>query len=537
MTVVGHDRLVEAMSWAAARALAAGAACSLKPVSTPLREALGCRLAAPLTALVPVPGVDVSAMDGYAVAGEGPWRVVGRVLAGGAPHEAALLGGETVEIATGAPVPAGAEAVLPWEHATVTHGTPQGEGATAVPRWVHGLIEVGKHIRRRGEDIAEGAVVLGAGAVVTPVVLGLAAGLGHDTLLVRPRPRVAVLVTGDEVVHEGLPEPGRVRDAIGPFLPGLVEWAGGHVTTTLRLPDGPHPLTEALTASPATPTTVSPATPATASPATPTTASPATPTTASPVTPVTASPVTPVAVSPVTPATVSPPTPVRARSVSPVTAPPATAVTGSPAGSSGAPGGGELGAGVPGGGGVSCGGVPAASEGGGVPSGGGVPAASEGGLGEVVAAADVVVVCGASSKGPADHLRAVLAHIGAEVLIDGVAVRPGHPQLLARLPDGRLLVGLPGNPFAALAAALTLLAPVLRELAGTAAAKETSALAGAVRAHPRDTRLVPVRRTGEGAVPVGHDRPGSLWGAALADALAVVPPGWAGEQVELIELP
>ncbi|TMR07992.1 molybdopterin molybdenumtransferase MoeA, partial [Nonomuraea turkmeniaca] len=69
------------------------------------------------------------------------------------------------------------------------------------------------------------------------------------------------------------------------------------------------------------------------------------------------------------------------------------------------------------------------------------------------------------------------------------------------------------------------------------AAGETSALAGVVRAHPHDTRLVPVRRSGRGAVPVGHDRPGSLWGAALAEALAVVPPEWAGEQVELIELP
>jgi molybdopterin molybdotransferase len=149
----------------------------------------------------------------------------------------------------------------------------------------------------------------------------------------------------------------------------------------------------------------------------------------------------------------------------------------------------------------------------------------------------VLVVCGASSKGPADHLRKVLGDLGADVLVDGVAVRPGHPQLLARLPAGRLLVGLPGNPFAALAAALTLLAPLLRELGGTPARHETSALAGPVRAHPRDTRLVPVRRSGRGAVPVGHDRPGSLWGAALADALAVVPPGWSGDQVELIELP
>ncbi|AQZ65600.1 molybdopterin molybdenumtransferase MoeA [[Actinomadura] parvosata subsp. kistnae] len=376
------------MSWGSARALAAGAACPLKPREVPLQDALGCRLAAPLRALVPVPGVDVAAMDGYAVSGPRPWRVLGRVLAGGAPHAGPLRAGEAVEIATGAPVPEGTSSVLPWELASVGDGR------------VDGAAEPGRHMRRRGEDIPEGTAVLGAGAVVTPVALGLAAALGHDTLPVRPRPQVAVLVTGDEVVTEGLPGPGRVRDAIGPFLPGLVRWAGGRVTDVITLPDGPQALHAAL----------------------------------------------------------------------------------------GSPG-------------------------------------------------DVVVVCGASSQGPADHLRAVLGDLGADVLVDGVAVRPGHPQLLARLPGGRLLVGLPGNPFAALAAALTLLAPVLCELAGTPAPRETSALAGPVRTHPRDTRLVPVRRSARGAVPVGHDRPGSLWGAALADALAVVPAGWAGEQVELIELP
>ncbi|MET7460547.1 molybdopterin molybdotransferase MoeA [Nonomuraea sp. NPDC005501] len=386
-----HDQQVESTPWTAARALAAGSAVALEPVPVPLAEALGCRLTAPLTALVAVPGVDVAAMDGYAVAGpRGPWRVVGRVLAGGACHGEELGPGQAVEIATGAPVPAGAGAVLPYER------------AKAAGPWVDGQVEPGRHIRRRGEDIAEGAVVLGPGSVVTPVALGLAAALGHDELPVRPRPRVAVLVTGDEVVGEGLPAPGRVRDAIGPFLPGLVAWAGGRVTGTDPLPDGPDALRAALAA---------------------------------------------------------------------------------------------------------------------------------------LVQADVVVVCGASSKGPADHLRAVLADLGAGVLVDGVAVRPGHPQLLARLADGPLVVGLPGNPFAALGAAVTLLVPILRELAGAPAGTETSALAGAVRAHPHDTRLVPVRRSGRGAVPVGHDRPGSLWGAALADALAVVPPRWTGGPVELIGLP
>ncbi|MFF4617153.1 molybdopterin molybdotransferase MoeA [Nonomuraea jabiensis] len=401
VTVLRHDLVVESTTWVTARALAKGAAAPLEPASVPLDDALGGRLAAPLTALVPVPGVDVSAMDGYAVAGAGPWRVVGRVLAGGACYGHKLRPGEAVEIATGAPAPAGASAVLPYEHAAV-------DGAR-----VDGAVEIGRHIRRRGEDIAEGAVVLGGGAVVTPVALGLAAALGHDELLVRPRPRVAVLITGDEVVREGLPAPGRVRDAIGPFLPGLVAWAGGRVAGTDVLPDGREALRAALAARVA------------------------------------------------------------------------------------------------------------------------------GRVADRLAdrAADVVVVCGASSKGPADHLRAMLGDLGADVIVDGVAVRPGHPQLLARLPGGAPVVGLPGNPFAALGAALTLLAPILRELAGIPVRTETSALAGAVRAHPRDTRLVPVRRSGRGAVPVGHDRPGSLWGAALADALAVVPPGWAGEQVELIELP
>jgi molybdopterin biosynthesis enzyme len=67
-------------------------------------------------------------------------------------------------------------------------------------------------------------------------------------------------------------------------------------------------------------------------------------------------------------------------------------------------------------------------------------------------------------------------------------------------------------------------------------AGEDCAGPGDVVAHPRDTRLVPVSLTGSGAMPVGHDRPGTLWGAALADALAVVPPGWAGDQVELLHL-
>lgn len=89
------------------------------------------------------------------------------------------------------------------------------------------------------------------------------------------------------------------------------------------------------------------------------------------------------------------------------------------------------------------------------------------------AGTDVQVVTGGSAAGPADRLHKVLADAGAELLVDGVRCRPGHPQLLAVLPDGRRVVGLPGNPFAAVAGLLTLLAPLLVAWSGTGPAADT----------------------------------------------------------------
>jgi molybdopterin molybdotransferase len=378
------------MPWPLARAVAAGAAAPLEAISVPVDEAGGAVLAAPLRALSDLPAFDAAAMDGYAVAGPGPWLVTGRVLAG-QPMPGELGSGQAIEIATGAPVPYGVEAVIPYEW--VTRGDTKIDGA----------FEPGRHIRRRGEDCPEGAKVLPPGAVVTSVVQGLAASLGHDALRVRRRPRVAVLVTGDELASSGLSGAGRVRDALGPLLPGLVSWAGGAAGVPSRVADR---------------------------------------------------------------------------------------------------------------GAVLAGAIAEAGE------------------------ADVVVVCGSSSRGAADHLRNVLREAGAAFLVEGVACRPGHPQLLARLADTRLVVGLPGNPYAALVAALTLLVPVLAGMTGRPGGRgEWAKLAPEVAAHPTDTRIVAVRRIGATVVPVGRDRPGLLWGAALADALAVVPPGWRGEEVELLGLP
>ena len=149
---------------------------------------------------------------------------------------------------------------------------------------------------------------------------------------------------------------------------------------------------------------------------------------------------------------------------------------------------------------------------------------------------DLVVTTGSTARGPVDHLHDVLAGLGARLVVDGVAVRPGHPQLLALLPDGRPLVGLPGNPLAAATAVLTLVEPVVRGLhaLGPQPVRRVR-LGDGVPAGEDATRLVPVR---DGR-PVLFAGPAMLRGLAVADGVAVVPPGGAaaGAEVELLPLP
>jgi len=149
---------------------------------------------------------------------------------------------------------------------------------------------------------------------------------------------------------------------------------------------------------------------------------------------------------------------------------------------------------------------------------------------------DVVVTTGSTARGPVDHLHGALAAAGADLLVDGVAVRPGHPQLLAVLPDGRPLAGLPGNPLAAATAVLTLVEPLVGCLhAALPRPGRMVRLAEDVPAGADATRLVPVR----GGRAVLFAGPAMLRGLAVADGVAVVPPGGAaaGTEVELLRLP
>lgn len=126
------------LPWQEARRVAHASAAPLPAGDVLLAEALGTTLAAPLSALAPLPAFDAAAMDGYAVAGTQPWTLLGSVLAG-QRGAGALRPGEAVEVATGAAVPEGTEGVLPYESARRT-----ADGVT-------GRIEAGRHVRRRGE--------------------------------------------------------------------------------------------------------------------------------------------------------------------------------------------------------------------------------------------------------------------------------------------------------------------------------------------------------------------------------------------------
>jgi len=205
--------------------------------------ALGRVLATEVTAATTLPPWDNSAMDGYAIraadvaaALEGdPVRltVVGEVRAGGVP-DVRVLEGTAVRIATGAPVPPGADAVVAVEQTTPLDaaGTPGSRGRDAAGPMpaaclVHEAVGVGAAIRRAGSDVTGGEVIARAGDLVTPAVVALTAGAGTPQLIVRRKPVVAVLATGDEVRPGGEPlGPAGIPDANGPGIRSLVRDAG-----------------------------------------------------------------------------------------------------------------------------------------------------------------------------------------------------------------------------------------------------------------------------------------------------------------------
>ncbi|WP_445445082.1 molybdopterin molybdotransferase MoeA [Clavibacter sp. km3a] len=369
--------------------------------SLPLADALGRVLARDLRARVDLPQVAVSAMDGWAVGspGLGPWRVGAPVRAGDAPSADPLGPGDARPVATGAPVPPGTAGVLRGEHGDVLDGILRA-AALAPP----GGVRPGADVRPAAEEARRGDVLLAAGTRLTAVRSGHAAAAGHDRVAVRVADVADLLHLGDEVDARGVPVPGRVRDAIGPTLPGLLAVRGVVVGSVARVPDDADATVLALAST---------------------------------------------------------------------TAP-------------------------------------------------------------------LVITTGSSARGPADHLRAALDAVHARFVVDAVRMRPGHPVMLAELPDGRAVLCLPGNPLAAIACLVSLLPPLVAGRAGTPVPPLPLHVAAAdLPGGGSCTRLVACALDDDGRlVPAGAQGPGMLRGLAAADALAVVPPAGvrAGGTVRAVAL-
>jgi len=221
-------------------------AAPLAPEEVPTFEADGRVLAQDLVSALQVPAFDNSAMDGYAlrcadVAAPGALLPVSQRIAAGTAGTP-LQAGTAARIFTGAPVPPGADAVVMQEDCVV-----QDDGTVRVQT----VPRAGQNIRRAGEDIARGAVVLRAGTRLAPAALGLAASIGRAHLPVARRPRVALFSTGDELVMPGevAPEslpPGAIYNSNRFFLRALLRRLGCEVTDCGNLPDQRAATTEAL---------------------------------------------------------------------------------------------------------------------------------------------------------------------------------------------------------------------------------------------------------------------------------------------------
>lgn len=368
-------------SWLDARRLSYEAVSPGAVELVALGVASGRCLARDVVALCDLPHYLSSAMDGWAVCGPPPWRVVA---------SAALAPGECRAIVTGAVLPQGAAAVLRSEHASSTRKS-DAEWVTTTPPARPDEPREGEHIRQAGTEAKAGELIIAAGTTLWPAHIALAAAAGHDSLAVTARPRVRLVLTGDEVVRSGIPASGQVRDSFGPMLPSLIGRLGGLVSDTIHLRDSLPALIEALSTNPD--------------------------------------------------------------------------------------------------------------------------------------GHEIIVTTGSTGASSADHLRRTLSEVGATILVDGIRMRPGGPSLLARLGDGRLVVGLPGNPLAAILALLTIGEPLLAGLTGAPAPCTYRVTVGAeLVGRAATSLLMPYRLQAGVAIPTGWRGSAMMRGLAECVGVLVCPP-------------
>jgi molybdopterin molybdotransferase len=300
-------------------------------------------------------------------------------------------------------IPDGCEAVIRSEDATEVERPEVGGGISSGIESLRSP-RAGLNIRRVGEEAELGELLVGAGTTLNPVHLALAASGGIDAVAVRPRPRVAVILSGDEVVDSGIPGPGQVRDSFGLQFPALFGLLGSEVISVARVGDRLPDLSSALRS-------------------------------------------------------------------------------------------------------------------------------------EAARSADLVVTTGGTGGSRVDLLRAALGELDSEVLVNGLAIRPGAPTLLVRRAGGGPLIGLPGNPLAAILGLLTLGPPILAGLIGDALPRTARVrIAAPIEGKPR-LRLLPYRLHAGRASVTAWQGSAMLRGLADADGVLLCPPEGAQPGMELEALP
>ena len=237
---IRRHTVAQALEWLDARLR------TLDAEDVPLRDAAGRVLASAVVSDIDVPGFDRATMDGYAVVADStegatpynriPLRVVGDAMPG-SPFTRTVARGEAVRIMTGAPMPSGSDAVLPAESVDSA-----GDAVAAISE-----VSPQKNVGHRGEDIVRGTTLLEAGRVLRPQDVGVMSSIGLATARLVCRPRVRLVITGNELLPTGsTPRDYQITDANGPMLGALAERDGAVVDFPGLIRDDPDAICAAL---------------------------------------------------------------------------------------------------------------------------------------------------------------------------------------------------------------------------------------------------------------------------------------------------
>ena len=222
------------MEWDLAIALTFESADPKPAISLPITQAINSVLAQDLTADIDLPPAHTAMMDGYAVFGQGPWKIVGELHAGSfLPY---LESGCALKVSTGAHLPPHCSFVIPQELATLFEGDVASKNS----------FTTGQHIRQPGDEALAGESIAAAGTLLTPAIAGLAASSGIDEVTVYQSPIVSVIVTGSELTASGAPEPGHIRDSLSVQVTPWAQYLGANVNSSVNCSDDLDELREAI---------------------------------------------------------------------------------------------------------------------------------------------------------------------------------------------------------------------------------------------------------------------------------------------------